>query len=88
MNTTQMNIKLYKQLYRQTLTLEKETYLWGDPVLAVGQLGLEHTIGPGRDVPSAVLNTRWPLHSLQGFSTPKAMQSDRLSTNCQSNNTI
>lgn len=58
--------------------------LWGDPVLAVGQLGLEHTIGPGRDVPSAVLNTRWPLHSLQGFSTPKAMQSDRLSTKLDS----
>lgn len=30
-------------------------YLWGDPVLPVGCLCLDHTLGPGSDVPSAVI---------------------------------
>lgn len=30
-------------------------FLWGDPFLPVGCLCLDHTLGPGSDVPSAVI---------------------------------
>lgn len=31
------------------------TYLWNHPLLPVGRLSLNHTLGPGSDVPRAVV---------------------------------
>lgn len=32
------------------------SYLWGHPLLPVGGLCLDHTLGPGSDVPSTVIS--------------------------------
>ena len=51
------------------------THLWNDPVFADRRLGREHTLGPGRDVPTAVvgvaLEHQLPLALCTGLEGPE-----------------
>lgn len=44
--------QVFLQIYPRIHT---PTYLWGHPLLPVGRLCLDHTLGPGSDIPGTVI---------------------------------
>lgn len=50
---------------------EPPTYLWGHPFLPVGGLCLDHTLGPGGDIPSTVISITLEDQLARAFLTGK-----------------